>query len=85
MDVLRGHIAQVDLIYFGGNFHVIRHAGRGHDIIQGQRGIRTDKPVIVLPDIQPVLRTGPLALFIHGGHLLHHLKQPSPAGDTVAL
>ena len=85
MDVLRGYILQIDLINLGGNIHVVGHAGRSDDIIQGQGRIGADEPIVIFPDIQLVLRIGPLPGFVHGGHLLHHLKESGPAGNTIGL
>ena len=85
MNILRRRVPGIDIIYSGAVINVMGHAGLGHDIVQlqmritrqltGQAGFAGEVPA---PD--PATAAGILRLY-----LLHHLKQPGPAGNAVGL
>ena len=85
MNILRGHISGIDVIYSGAVINIKRHTGLGHNIVQlqmrvtgqltGQAGAAGE-----VPAPEPATAAGILRF-----HLLHHLKQPGPAGNTVGL
>ena len=85
MNILRGHIPGIDIIYSGAVINVVGHAGLGHDIVQlqmrvtvqlaGQTGFAGK-----VPSPKPTTAAGILRLY-----LLHHFKQPGPAGNAVGL
>ena len=85
MNILRRHIPGIDIIYSGAVINVMGHAGLGHDIVQLQMGIKgqlTGQAGFAgeVPAPEPATAAGILRLY-----LLHHLKQPGPAGNAIGL
>ena len=85
MDILRGHIFQINLINFGAVFHIMGHSGRRHNIIhrQGRIGIQGFR----IPG--GACKTAAGSFLPPQGidllHLLHRFKKPCPAGNSIGL
>ena len=85
MDILRGRVLEIDVIDARAVVHIIRHAGRGDDIVKLQGGI-----VFKLRGIGGFARKAVARGFrpppgIDTPDRLHDLKQPRPPGNPVGF
>ena len=84
-DVLRRDVFQVDAVDFGAPVDVVGHPGRSYQIVQRQGGVAPHLRVVPGGAGEPPARGLPLPPDIHFFDLLHHLKEPRPAGDPVGF
>ena len=84
-DVLRCDVFQVDAVDFGAPVDVVGHPGRGHQVIQRQGGVAPHLWVVPGGAGEPPARGLPLPPEVDLLDLLHHLKEPRPAGDAVGF
>ncbi len=85
MNILRGDVAEVNLINLRADLHVARHAGRSDDVLQGKGRICRQSCSIKGAPSQTVSGSKALALFVDHPDFLHHFKQSRTAGNSVCL
>ena len=85
VDVFRREIAQVDPVNLAADLHVVRHPGRGHDVLQLQRRVREERGVVRRPAAETPPRRAPAPLGVDPPDRLHHLEEAGAAGDPVRL
>ena len=85
MDVLRGDVFQVDVVDLGADLDVLRHSGRGHQVVHRQGrvspqlgGVGAFAHQLPAGGVEP-----PLGVDLPDP--LDHLEEAGPAGDAVGF
>ena len=85
MNVLRRHILQVGVVYFGAYFQVMGHLRRRHNIVQLQGRICCQFRRLVRFSRKDTARCPVPPPGIHLPHLLHHLKKSGTSRQPIGL
>ena len=85
MDVLGGHMTQVDVVNLPTHLHIARHARRRHKVVELEVGAGLQLDIVGRGTREAARRQTAPALLIDLPDALHDLEEARPSADAVLL